>query len=318
VYINIKPRLSWVMNFNPPLGAALQPGTYEAADTVLANGSRGRMNVFGEGRACNGGAGRFTVLEIRYEADGAPGAFAAEFEYHCPNTNASVFGSVSIGTDRPVPELPTHPEPDPATNFVLMEGDPGDFISGGQRRVLADAGDNVLAVHERGRVVAVATDGRFRWQFNLWAPTFREISARVYDNAVGVPAARQPAIDVSRDGSACSAPIGHFIVHEVEYGRGSEITRLAVDLEQRCAVGADALRASIRVNSNVPPGTCPGDCDGDRQIAIPELLLGVNALLNDTPSCRAFDGDGDGAFGIDALVRAVASAFAGCVGPTPS
>ena len=57
--------------------------------------------------------------------------------------------------------------------------------------------------------------------------------------------------------------------------------------------------------------TGPGDCDGDGDVAIEELLLGVNIALGARPSsdCLAQDLDSDGAVQIHELIAAVRAAL---------
>ena len=62
----------------------------------------------------------------------------------------------------------------------------------------------------------------------------------------------------------------------------------------------------------VPP--CPGDCDGSGDVAINELVTGVNIALGNLPldSCPSFDLNGDGEVAINELIAAVNSALNGC------
>ena len=65
--------------------------------------------------------------------------------------------------------------------------------------------------------------------------------------------------------------------------------------------------------------TCEGDCNGDRSVAIGEIIRGVRIAFGDASigDCRAMDGDGNGAVGINELVAAVNRALQGCGGPVP-
>ncbi len=59
---------------------------------------------------------------------------------------------------------------------------------------------------------------------------------------------------------------------------------------------------------------CPGDCDGSGDVAIDELVTGVNVALGYLPldSCPAFDLNGDDSVAINELIAAVNSALDGC------
>ena len=60
---------------------------------------------------------------------------------------------------------------------------------------------------------------------------------------------------------------------------------------------------------------CTGDCDGDGEVAINELILGVNIALGSqaVDNCPSFDIDGDGTVAINELIKAVNNALTGCV-----
>lgn len=72
-----------------------------------------------------------------------------------------------------------------------------------------------------------------------------------------------------------------------------------------CALAAPAANAGV---------TCVGDCDGNGQVAINELIVGVNIALDlsNVAECRSFDVDGNGAVSVDELIRAVNVALAEC------
>ena len=68
---------------------------------------------------------------------------------------------------------------------------------------------------------------------------------------------------------------------------------------------------------------CAGDCDGSGQVAIDELLRGVNIGLGALPlsACAAFDTDGDGMVAVGELIQGVGASLGGCppagTRPTP-
>ncbi len=75
-------------------------------------------------------------------------------------------------------------------------------------------------------------------------------------------------------------------------------------------IGAADARAQV----------CLGDCDGDGDVAVNELILGVNVNLGgrDLADCPAFD-DGSGVVSVSVLIRAVRNNLEGCpVVATPS
>ncbi len=93
----------------------------------------------------------------------------------------------------------------------------------------------------------------------------------------------------------------------------------------RCLVwtaGAVMLLFSPRVSAQ----SCVGDCNGDGEVAINELIIGVNIALgnNTVETCPEFDDNDDGEVAINELIIAVNNALTGCPAvedtstPTPS
>nr|MCU0759554.1 Ig-like domain-containing protein [Steroidobacteraceae bacterium] len=83
------------------------------------------------------------------------------------------------------------------------------------------------------------------------------LAVGVYENATDVRPVlqRPPLLRVSTDNIGCSGP-GRFEVHDVAYGTGGELTRLALDFETRCSrpdgSTSPPLFGSIRINSARP------------------------------------------------------------------
>lgn len=108
---------------------------------------------------------------------------------------------------------------------------------------------------------------------------------------------------------------------------GSVLYRCAVQVASDAAVGSYPIRSEHAVASD-PRGRpvaardgrgaldviCAGDCDADGQVAIFELLRGVNILLgNDSLlACPTFDADAGGDVNVNEIVQAVSSALRGC------
>lgn len=82
------------------------------------------------------------------------------------------------------------------------------------------------------------------------------------------------------------------------------------------AVGAAVL--TLLLAGAVPAGACTGDCDGNGEVAINELLRGVNIALGMQPldECAPFDASADGQVGINELLIAVNASLNGCPAPT--
>jgi hypothetical protein len=67
--------------------------------------------------------------------------------------------------------------------------------------------------------------------------------------------------------------------------------------------------------ATVAPGPCVGDCDGNHEVAVNELVIGVNIALGSAPvsECLSFDVDGSGMVEVNELISGVNSALNGCV-----
>jgi len=65
---------------------------------------------------------------------------------------------------------------------------------------------------------------------------------------------------------------------------------------------------------------CAGDCNGDGQVAINELITGVNIALGSAAvsACPAVDANGDGQVAINELIGAVNNALSGCPSGSPT
>ena len=108
---------------------------------------------------------------------------------------------------------------------------------------------------------------------------------------------------------------------------GAVLYRCAVDVATDATVGTYPLRnenavagdprgnpVALRARSGQVEVICAGDCDHNGQVAIFELLRGVNILLgNDALSvCQTFDSDRRGDVNVNEIVQAVSSALRGC------
>jgi len=81
----------WYLHFAAANGAPLQVGLYPWATRWPFTPFTG-MDVSGDGRGCNELTGRFLVREIAYGGDGSIVRFAVDFEQHCEDANAALFG----------------------------------------------------------------------------------------------------------------------------------------------------------------------------------------------------------------------------------
>jgi hypothetical protein len=95
--------------------------------------------------------------------------------------------------------------------------------------------------------------------------------------------------------------------------------RKAVAKRSTSPTGRNADRAwgtpAGTTTATVAPGPCVGDCDGNHEVAVNELVIGVNIALGSAPvsECLSFDVDGSGMVEVNELISGVNSALNGCV-----
>ena len=87
----------WVLSFSSPEGSPLTVGSYADAH-VYGNTSFTGLHVYGFGHICSTLTGRFDILDIAFAADGTVQRFAADFEQHCGDSDAALFGSVRFNS----------------------------------------------------------------------------------------------------------------------------------------------------------------------------------------------------------------------------
>lgn len=72
--------------------------------------------------------------------------------------------------------------------------------------------------------------------------------------------------------------------------------------------------ATASASPTPPTAACPGDCNGNGEVAVNELITGVNIALGNSTvdACPSFDRNGDGSVSINELIAAVNAALNGC------
>src|SRR4051812_43016591 len=90
----------WDFNFSAPAGAPLVPGVYNTARRYPFTAFNG-LSFSGSGAGCNTLTGRFVVLEAVYGSGGTVLKFAADFEQHCEDADAGLFGAIRFHSDVP-------------------------------------------------------------------------------------------------------------------------------------------------------------------------------------------------------------------------
>ena len=143
---------------------------------------------------------------------------------------------------------------------MLLTGDPGDYISGGQTHYFtpADGTFSAYTNYSNGVTVAFNTPGFSHWWYlNFAAAGNQQLTPGVYTNAVRWPFhSSTPGLSVYGDGRGCNTLTGSFEVKEVVYGTDAfgKVTVLSfrANFEQHCEGFAVAARGEIRYNATVP------------------------------------------------------------------
>lgn len=108
-----------------------------------------------------------------------------------------------------------------------------------------------------------------------------------------------------------------------QIGRGGMWKRKEGGPMKKHLIGAAllVLLSVLGFTERVHAQVCPGDCDNSGEVAINELLLGINITLNsaELSACEAADLSGDGQVAINELTTAVGATLSGCPAtPTPT
>jgi hypothetical protein len=95
---------SWSLDFSTPTGVPLSPGTYITARRGPFTPFNG-LNFSIASSVCGALTGRFVVIEADYGANGVVNKFAADFEQHCNDADAGLFGAIRFNSTIPAVPL---------------------------------------------------------------------------------------------------------------------------------------------------------------------------------------------------------------------
>ena len=96
---------SWRLYFAAANNALLQVGKYtNAARYPFQEITENGLSFSGSGRGCNDLTGQFEIFEVEYNSTGDTTKLAVNFEQHCSNDTAALFGYFRFNSD-----LPMHP-----------------------------------------------------------------------------------------------------------------------------------------------------------------------------------------------------------------
>jgi hypothetical protein len=85
----------WYLDFGAPTTAKFVKSQYDQAQRFAFHSpTKPGLDVFGDGRGCNTLTGRFLVSEYVLAIDGSVARLAIDFEQHCEDGSAALYGSV--------------------------------------------------------------------------------------------------------------------------------------------------------------------------------------------------------------------------------
>jgi hypothetical protein len=139
---------------------------------------------------------------------------------------------------------------------LLLTGDPGDYISGGQTQFYTDV-DGAFGAsrnYHNGVSLSFHTPSYSHWWYlDFSAPGGQYLTVGTYTDAVRFPfEATHAGLAVYGDGRGCNTLTASFEVKEVVYGPGSTIVSFRATFVQHCEGFAPAARGEIRYNATVP------------------------------------------------------------------
>jgi|SRR5215204_1062383 len=142
---------------------------------------------------------------------------------------------------------------------MLLTGDPGDYISGGQTHYFsaADGAFSAYTNQTNGVSIAFNTPGFSHWwYFNFAAAGNQRLAPGVYTNAIRWPfQTSTPGLSVYGDGRGCNTLTGSFEVKEIVYGTDAfgkaTVLSFRAAFEQHCEGWAVAARGEVRYNATL-------------------------------------------------------------------
>lgn len=285
------PGVFYTFDFTGPLGQPLVPGRYEGAQRH-ATAHRPALDVSATGRGCNTLTGRFVIFEVAVGSDGFLSRLATNFEQHCEGLEAALFGVIRFNSD--VPADAAEPTPPPATptptsydTFFFYVSEPGELIGGGVTDFVTE-GDALFTAEDAGDRVLVTLSADDFWSMIFVAPRDRPIVAGAYEGAraLGERDRDEPGMLIDSRAGACFSLTGRFVVREIQLDDDAEISRLAIDFEQRCgSANAPALVGSVRFHSTIPiPGVVATSTATPTATATPTVTLTPLFQITLTPT----------------------------------
>jgi hypothetical protein len=167
--------------------------------------------------------------------------------------------------------------------------------SGGRLTVIDGQGERVLGEEIIHSAAKINVDGVASFEFTWQAPT--QSGAYTLFGAGN---------SVNRNGSS-SGDLGAVATHGVAVA-GAEATPTPTPQT------STPPEPTVTPTPTPPVSLCVGDCDGNGEVAVNELVTGVNIALGNLPlsSCGAFDSNRDEQVTVNELLQGVNAALNGC------
>ena len=139
------------------------------------------------------------------------------------------------------------------TLYLSSAGD--DYIGQGVTRTLEDPAYTFTATQSVDNSIQVSlNNGTEFWNVEFSAPNDAVVATGNYEDATRYPfqSPTVPGLDVGGDGRGCNTLTGRFVIWEVAYDGGGNVTNLAADFIQYCGGSTSPLHGAVRINSTVP------------------------------------------------------------------
>ena len=193
---------------------------------------------------------------------------------------------------------------------MVVEGDAGDYITGGSRYALSTTDADLIgrSIVFSNVTLAIARlsfrSNRIGWQMEFAGPDGQLPAPGIYENvaAVGRQAPGQAGLNVTGPGRGCNNVTGRFVVLQADYGPFGYIKSFWATFEQHCEGGASALRGEVRLNADPPvwmkaPGRSEASAGRPLVLGVAGFPAGggpVNLRAEGIPQGAAFADRGDG------------------------
>lgn len=87
----------WNLDFAAPSGQKFKVGAYKgAARFPFQDTTQPGLSLYGAGRGCNTLTGKFNVRQAKFNKDGTPAVFEADFTQHCEGSRPAAYGQVLL------------------------------------------------------------------------------------------------------------------------------------------------------------------------------------------------------------------------------